>query len=148
MNTKEMTGSKVIKTKSLAQTVIEAWNTRSEEMILPLYSPEYTGEDITGGKMRSGLESVKIWMKSVFTAFPNIRYELVEHVEKDDQLVFHWKASGNHHGSYLKIPATGLPVSIQGMSMLKIKDGKIVEGKIIWDLAGVLRQLGLLPQMP
>jgi len=33
-------------------------------------------------------------------------------------------------------------------SLLKLENGKVKSGKLIWDLAGVLRQMGLLPQIP
>lgn len=135
------------KTKPMAQKIIDAWNTRAPEMIVPFYHPDYTGDDITGGKMRKGHDGIRKWINSVVTAFPNVRYQLLDYVEKDDHLVLQWEATGNHHGYLFRIPATGLPVIMQGMSILKLENGKVKEGKIMWDLAGVLRQLRLLPQM-
>ena len=144
----EMIEPKGIKVKPLAQTIIDTWNTKVDEKIIQLYSLNYEGEDLSGSKKRSGIEGVKSWLNSVLHAFPNIRYTLVDYVENGDRLVLHWLADGNHHGSFLKIPASGKPVSINGISFLKIEKGKIKEGKLFWDLAGVLRQIGLLPQMP
>ena len=137
-----------IKTKPLAQTIIDTWNTKMNEKIIPLYSPDYAGEDFSGGKRRSGLDGVKGWLNSVLHAFPNIHYTLVDYVEHGDRLVLHWVADGNHHGSFLKIPASGKQVTINGISILKMENGKIKEGKLFWDLAGVLRQIGLLPSLP
>lgn len=136
------------KVKPFALVIIEAWNSRVNEKIMELYAADYIGEDLTGNKIRSGREGVKHWMNSVFHAFPNIHYELIEFIENGDQLAFHWVARGNHHGSFLKIPASGKLVSIHGMSIMKIEKEKIKEGKLMWDLAAVLRQMGLLPQMP
>lgn len=134
--------------KTMAHTIIKTWNSRSDEMIVALYATDYIGEDITGGKMRHGWEGVRMWMHNVFTAFPNVSYELLDHVQNGDDLVLHWEARGNHHGTFLKIPPTGKPVVIAGMSILKLENGKIKHGKLMWDLAGILRQMGLLPQMP
>jgi steroid delta-isomerase-like uncharacterized protein len=136
------------KEKTMAQAVIDTLNSRSDELILSMYAPDYIGEDITGGKTRYGNESVRTWMQTIYTAFPNVSYELLDYIENGDDLVLHWVAKGNHHGTFLKIPPTGKPVSIAGMSMLKLENGKVKHGKLIWDLAGVLRQMGLLPQMP
>lgn len=141
-------GLKEVKLISFAQTIIDAWNTKMDERIIQLYSPDYEGEDLTGSKKRSGNEGVKDWLNRVLHAFPNIHYTLIDHVESGDRLVLHWLAEGNHHGSFLKIPASGKQVRINGISILKIENGKIREGKLFWDLAGVLRQIGLLPQMP
>lgn len=141
-------GLKEIKLRPFAQTIVDAWNTKMDEKIIQLYSADYEGEDITGGKKRSGTEGVKEWLNRVLHAFPNIHYTLIDYVESGDRLVLHWLAEGNHHGSFLKIPASGKQVRINGISILKIENGKISEGKLFWDLAGVLRQIGLLPQMP
>jgi hypothetical protein len=45
----------------------------------------------------------------------------------------------------MKIPATGRKVVVQGMSMLTLRDGKITRGLHVWDVAGLLRAMGLLP---
>lgn len=138
--------TKRIDTKSLGQQIIDAWNSRSDDIILPLYSHEYVVEDITAGRIREGWEGMRQWTKSVFTAFPDLQYTLVNEIEKDDKLVLHWLIKGNHQGPLMKIPATGKNVFIHGMSILELKDGKIIHGQVLWDLAGVLRQIGLLPQ--
>ncbi|HMG67225.1 MAG TPA: ester cyclase [Chitinophagaceae bacterium] len=148
MNMEEMIDTKGIKTKPLAQTIIDTWNTKVDEKIIQLYAPDYEGEDFSGSKKRSGIEGVKGWLNNVLHAFPNIHYTLIDYVENDERLVLHWIADGNHHGSFLKIPASGKPVTINGISLLKIEHGKIKEGKLFWDLAGVLRQIGLLPSLP
>jgi len=144
----QMLGRQEVKIKSFAHTIIDTWNTRVDEKIIQLYSLDYAGDDLTGGKKRSGSEGVKDWLDRVLHAFPNIHYTLIDYVESGDRLVLHWLAEGNHHGSFLKIPASGKQVRINGISILKIENGKIKEGKLFWDLAGVLRQIGLLPQMP
>ena len=144
----QMLGRQEVKIKSFAHTIIDTWNTRVGEKIIQLYSLDYAGDDLTGGKKRSGSEGVKDWLDRVLHAFPNIHYTLIDYVESGDRLVLHWLAEGNHHGSFLKIPASGKQVRINGISILKIENGKIKEGKLFWDLAGVLRQIGLLPQMP
>jgi len=143
----QMLGRQEVKIKSFAHTIIDTWNTRVDEKIIQLYSLDYAGDDLTGGKKRSGSEGVKDWLDRVLHAFPNIHYTLIDYVESGDRLVLHWLAEGNHHGSFLKIPASGKQVRINGISILKIENGKIKEGKLFWDLAGVLRQIGLLPQM-
>jgi steroid delta-isomerase-like uncharacterized protein len=135
------------KNKSLGQQLIDAWNTRADEMILTFYAKDYVVEDITAGRVREGWDGMKQWTKSVFSAFPNLHYTLVDQIEKDGKLVLHWLAKGNHQGPLMKIPATGKNVFIHGMSILTFKKGKIQHGQVMWDLAGVLRQIGLLPQI-
>jgi steroid delta-isomerase-like uncharacterized protein len=148
MNTGNVTTKKKeVKNKSLGQQVIDAWNTREDEVILQFYSKEYVVEDITAGRVREGWEGLRHWTKSVFTAFPNLKYSLVNDIEKDGKLVLHWLAKGNHQGPLMKIPATGKNVFIHGMSILTFENGKIIHGQVMWDMSGVLRQIGLLPEI-
>jgi steroid delta-isomerase-like uncharacterized protein len=137
--------AKETKTKSLGQQVIDAWNSRADEVILPFYTRDYVVEDITAGRVREGWDGMRQWTKSVFSAFPNLQYTLVDCVENDEKLVLHWLAKGNHQGPLMKIPATGKNVYIHGMSILTLENGKMKSGQVMWDLAGVLRQIGLLP---
>lgn len=130
-----------------AQQLIDAWNSRADEIILPYYTHDYVVEDITAGRIREGWEGMRQWTRSVFTAFPNLHYQLVDHIENNDKLVLHWLAKGNHQGPMMKIPATGKNVFIHGMSILQFEGDKIRHGQVMWDLAGVLRQIGLLPQI-
>ena len=146
------TGNTSMKTKENAnkptgQQIIDAWNSRTDEIILPFYTYDYVVEDITAGRIREGWDGLKQWTKSVFTAFPNLNYTLVDHIEKDGKLVLHWLAKGNHQGPLMKIPATGKNVFIHGMSILHFENGKIKSGQVLWDMAGVLRQIGLLPEI-
>ena len=148
MNTGNVaTKKKEVKSKSLGQQVIDAWNTREDEVILQFYSKEYVVEDITAGRVREGWEGLRQWTKSVFTAFPNLKYSLVNDIEKDGKLVLHWLAKGNHQGPLMKIPATGKNVFIHGMSILTFEKDKITHGQVMWDMSGVLRQIGLLPDI-
>jgi hypothetical protein len=53
-----------------------------------------------------------------------------------------------HAGSFLQIPATNRSVTVRGISMLSVRDGKITRGIHLWDLAGLLRDVNLLPNLP
>jgi steroid delta-isomerase-like uncharacterized protein len=141
------TKKKEIKSKTTGQQIIDAWNTRADEIILPFYAKDYVVEDITAGRIREGWEGLRQWLKSVFTSFPNLTYTLVGEVEKDDKLFLHWLAKGNHQGPLMKIPATGKNVFMHGMSILQFENGKVKHNKVMWDLSGVLRQIGLLPEI-
>ena len=150
------TKKKTVKSKTTGQRVIDAWNSRADEVILPFYSKDYVVEDITAGRIREGWEGLRHWTRSVFSAFPNLQYTLVDEIEKDGKLVLHWLAKGNHQGPLMKIPATGKNVFIHGMSILHFENtslndkagpGKIKHGQVMWDMSGVLRQIGLLPEI-
>jgi len=47
----------------------------------------------------------------------------------------------------LNIPATGRAVRVRGLSMMTMADGRIKRTCLVWNLAGLLRTLGLLPEL-
>lgn len=138
---------KEVKNETRGQQIIDAWNSRTNEIILPFYAKDYVLEDITAGRIREGWEGLRYWTKSVFTSFPNLTYTLVDEIENDGKLLLHWLAKGNHQGPLMKIPATGKNVFIHGMSILRFENGKIKHNQVMWDMSGVLRQIGLLPEI-
>ena len=63
-----------------------------------------------------------------------------------DKLFFFWKASGHQRGRLMNIPPTGKFCSFLGSTFLSLKEGKIYRSRRIWDVATMLRQIGLLPE--
>mgnify|MGYP000633594753 FL=1 len=43
-----------------------------------------------------------------------------------DKIVKHWNFKGTHSGDFFGIPATGKSVNVEGVTLVKMKDGKIV----------------------
>jgi steroid delta-isomerase-like uncharacterized protein len=79
------------------------------------------------------------------TAFPDTRIEFAEMVAEGDLVAGPWRATGTHQGELMGIPATGKSISITGMGMDRVVDGKIVESWGNWDALGMLTQLGVVP---
>jgi hypothetical protein len=45
------------------------------------------------------------------------------------------------------IPPTGRRIAVCGISLLTIEGGRISRGLYVWDVAGLLRSIGLLPEL-
>jgi len=56
-------------------------------------------------------------------------------------------AEGTHQGTIMNIPPTGHKVQVRGVSIIEVVDGMVIRGQYIWDLAGMLRHMGLLPEL-
>src|SRR5919199_4037769 len=83
-------------------------------------------------------------------AFPDLHFTIEDLLAQGDTVVGHWTARGTHTGTPLKtlrgdIPAQGKPFVIDGMSWLRIVDGKFVEARINEDTLGLLTQIGAIP---
>ena len=58
-----------------------------------------------------------------------------------------WRMHGTHRGRLMNIPASNRPIEIRGMSLLMVEDKKMARETSIWDVAGFLRSIGLLPEL-
>ncbi len=55
--------------------------------------------------------------------------------------------TGTHRGPFWRVPGTGRRVTVTGMSLDRIEDGRIVAWFDAWDELGLRRQLGMLPEV-
>jgi predicted ester cyclase len=60
-----------------------------------------------------------------------------------DRVSARWTGTGVHTGSLFLPQAKGRPVATTGIDFFVIREGKIAEGWVAWDLFGLLRSLGI-----
>ena len=80
-------------------------------------------------------------------AFPDLRLTADDVVIQGDCVVLSWILTGTHRGTLMNIPATGRGVRVRGVSIMSLSDGRIKRTCRVWDLAGLLRTFGLLPEL-
>jgi predicted ester cyclase len=59
-------------------------------------------------------------------------------------VVTHWTARGTHRGELMGIPPTERAVTVSGITLDRLADGRIAESIGSWDASGMLQQLGVL----
>jgi steroid delta-isomerase-like uncharacterized protein len=131
----------------LVRDLLEAWNTHDEERVKSFYAPAYEGVDVGQAEPQRGPQSVSRNVERYLRAFPDLRFVEEDIVAQDDRVVLVWKAYGTHKGKLMNIPPTGRNIAVRGISMLTVENGKIVRGLYVWDVAGLLRSIGLLPEL-
>ncbi|HWK06663.1 MAG TPA: ester cyclase [Puia sp.] len=75
------------------------------------------------------------------TAFPDLTVTIYEQVAEGDLVTTRKAISGTHTGPFMGVPATGRPVTINVMDMVRIKNGKYYEHWGINTMQVVLAQL-------
>ena len=132
---------------TFADTINQAWNSHDMEQVLGFYSAEYIAEDVGQAFLLRGPEGVRLMLENYWQAFPDLEFTIIDTVVQNSRLVIVWMAEGTHEGTIMNIPATGHRVAVRGVSIIDVKDGQVVRGQYIWDLAGMLRHMGLLPEL-
>lgn len=79
-----------------------------------------------------------------FSAFRDQRTTIHHLVAEGDQVVLNWSTTGFHMAPYGEVAATNKDITMAGMDLLRIVDGKIVECWSMWDGLAVFDQMGVL----
>ena len=77
-------------------------------------------------------------------AFPDIVVTVEDTIAQDDKIAARCVVRGKHTGDTLGFAATQAPVEITGISISRIKDGKIVEAWNNFDFMTMYKQLGAI----
>ncbi|MEM9597952.1 MAG: ester cyclase [Acidobacteriota bacterium] len=88
----------------------------------------------------TGPEAVKQLVSFYHFAFSDIEMRVEQLIVDGADVAVRWSARGRQTGDVLGLPATGKEILTHGIDMLRIEDGKIVEGWVNWDVLGLLEQ--------
>jgi steroid delta-isomerase-like uncharacterized protein len=123
---------------------IDAWNRHDADAVIALYAEEATYHTPRFDHPLKG-KALADFIKSVLTAFPDLRFEVISRGDTGGglvavQLVLH----GTHTGSFMDgTPPTGRTVAYPLASFAKIEGDKIRTEHIYLDRQTVAEQLGL-----
>jgi predicted ester cyclase len=78
--------------------------------------------------------------------FPDVVSTIEDIIAEGDKVVAHWRSRATHQGEYMDIPPTGNRVEFTGISVYRIKEGKIAESWNIEDQFGLMQQIGAIPE--
>lgn len=131
----------------VVDALLAAWNAHDRAAVRALYAPNYVGRDISESAPQRGPQGIDQAMARYLDAFPNLCFTNEDVIIQGDRAAVVWQARGTHRGRLMHIPATGRAVEVLGTTLLTVQDGRITRGLYIWDLAGLLRALSLLPEL-
>jgi hypothetical protein len=83
--------------------------------------------------------------RAFYAAFPDMHHEIEQVIAEDDVAVVRFVLHGTHTGAFFGIPATNRRVAVPAHVILRVQDGKVANLLGVFDEAGMLRQLGVLP---
>jgi predicted ester cyclase len=109
-----------------------------------ILSPDYVDHNAPPG-FSPGVAGFKEQITMYRTAFPDLRIVADDLIAEGGKVVTRWTATGTHNGELMGIAPTGNKVTVQGIAIDRIIDGKIVEHWDVFDQLGMLQQIGAIP---
>jgi predicted ester cyclase len=120
----------------------ELFNGGNPDIIDELAHPNYVshpGMTSSGAFKQSAMQ-----MGSVLSDWSITLEDLVA---EGDRVAFRWTAYATHSGPYMGVQPTGKRVTMTGISIYRIADGKVIEDWHVTDNLGFQKQLGVVPDM-
>jgi steroid delta-isomerase-like uncharacterized protein len=102
----------------------------------PLFVEPITGTD---GRAR--------YIQTYRAAFSSPRCTIRELLAEGNTVVARWEMHGLHNGPLAGIAPTGRQVTLHGVDVFHLAEGKIVESWSSFDTLGLVRQLGMEPEI-
>jgi steroid delta-isomerase-like uncharacterized protein len=110
------------------------------------HHPRY--EIVPTGEVYDGPDEVARYFLESRTAFPDQRNELIALHHADDAVIAEFTLLGTHDGSLRGIPPTGRSFTCRCAAFFLFEDDRLVCERTYFDAGTILRQLGLVPDLP
>lgn len=120
----------------------EVWNERKAQCVEKYLSPSHALVDPNAIDTKTGPEAYKEVVTRFMRAFSNLKFEVQEMVCEKDKVVASWMISGVHSGEYNGMAPTNKKLSVEGISIHQIADGKIMDTYSVWDTLGLMKKVG------
>jgi steroid delta-isomerase-like uncharacterized protein len=124
--------------------VEEVINQGQLERVDDLVAVDFVELDPLPGQQQ-GREGLKQVISAFRAAFPDIHWAIEEMLGEGDKVFSRFTWHGTHRGEFLGVPATGRQITVKGMVVDRVVDGKMAESRILMDGLSMMRQLGVVP---
>ena len=94
---------------------------------------------------QQGREGLKEVIGQMRTAFPDMHWVLEEMIAESDKVASRFTWTGTHRGQFLGIPATGRSVTVKGVVIDRLVEGRMADSRILMDTLSMMQQLGVIP---
>lgn len=133
---------------AVAHALYEIYNTRDFERGAALIDEQATWTNMATGQTFQGPEGYKAFVSGWAGAFPDSQVVISTLNTAGDIVVCEFKGQGVHTGPLMSptgpIPPTHRPIDVPFCEVLQMRDGRVVAARTYFDLATLLRQLGLI----
>lgn len=95
----------------------------------------------------SGVQGMNEVITACRAAFEHLDVTVEDMVAEEDKVAARFTARGIHKGAFMGLPATGKSITMTGIEIFRIENGRIAE---LWgeaNLLGLMQQLGILPPL-
>jgi steroid delta-isomerase-like uncharacterized protein len=131
--------------KALVHRWFAAFSSGDVAAVDDLYAADVVDHSPAVPNQAPGREGIKQIVTSFRAAYPDLAFTVEDQIADGDKVASRWTARGTNTGAFMGMPATGKPVTIAGMLIVRVAGGAMVESWVNFDALGMLQQLGVVP---
>ena len=129
---------------AVAEKWIAAWNSHNPDKMLSVFTDDIVYEDVAFGEVSHGSAELRKFAASEFDGVPDLELKLLRADIHGGHGTIEWMFSGTDKDVF----KTGKKFSVRGVSVIYMRDGKISRNLDFYDVATIMRQVGVLPTPP
>jgi len=123
--------------------IVRRWNHEIWDRRNPAIIDQLAHEDYFNHSDQMGKTGFKQMVQGIHGIFSNLTFVPQDQLTQGDKVVVRWTLRGVHSGVFMGIAPTGKEITIQGISIYRLAQSKIVEDWSASDMLPLLRQLGV-----
>jgi predicted ester cyclase len=110
------------------------WEMAAADAVL---SPRFTSHDWPRNG-RTGPAAFREYYAAMRSALPDARYEVDDLIAEGDRVVVRWRLLGTHKGSFHGIAPSNRPITLKGIAIYRVEEGRLMERWVVSDVYGAL----------
>ena len=135
-------------TERIVRTFHESWDLRDPERGASVIADDCRFEDVARDELQIGPDGYRRDYERWRSAFPDGELKVINVVVEGDWAVVEFVNRGTQTGplesSLGTFPPSGRSMEVRYCSVMRVRDGMVVEGRDYYDSASIAAQLGLI----
>jgi predicted ester cyclase len=131
--------------KTIVRRLLEEPSKGDFDVIDHYVAPDYVGHVAAEPGPIRGIEGFKTFVQRYLEGFTGAETRVDEQIAEGDKVATLWTARRTHTGEISGIEPTGKDITVTGITISRVENGKLVEDRATWDTLGMLVQLGVVP---
>jgi predicted ester cyclase len=124
-------------------TARDRWNAGDLDGYLELYDDRVRLHGYAPDPI--GKTEARGFYAGIFAAFDDLRLAFHETLWSGDAATVRFTLHGRHTGEFMGVPATGAPIAVPGITILRFEGDRVIERFSQADMLGWLVQIGAVP---
>ena len=126
----------------------DVFNKGDMKTVDQIFAPDYVGYSSANlSRPIRGPAGIKRFVTMYRKAFPDIRFTFEDVIARGDRIAVRWTTTGTHRGALFGIAPTGKKMTVTGIGIAQIVNGRIRVSHSEVNMLGMAQQLGAVPDL-